>query len=91
LAGEKTIRISGGERQRTALARALVVNPRFLIVDEPTAHQDDHSTHIIMDILKEMTQENRVVVVTAHDSRLSRRHFADENYQLSNQQLTKQR
>jgi putative ABC transport system ATP-binding protein len=89
LAGEKAIRLSGGERQRTALARALTINPRFLIADEPTAHQDEQSTEIIKEILCEVAHKGSVVIVTAHDPRLSIQGFADETYRLSHQQLVK--
>ncbi len=63
--------ISGGERQRVGLARALVGCPRYLLLDEPTAHQDDAGVHIVVEAFEAAARRGAVVVVATHDHRLS--------------------
>jgi putative ABC transport system ATP-binding protein len=64
--------LSGGQRQRVAWARALVANPRFLLLDEPTAFQDDDSTRTLLEVLAETAEKGCCVVVCSHDERLRR-------------------
>ena len=73
LAGEPVSALSGGERHRVHLARALVGEPRYLLADEPTAHQDDASTALVIDALLAERDRGAVVVVCAHDPRLAGR------------------
>ena len=58
--------LSGGQLQRVLIARALAVEPRILILDEPTASVDSASKTRIYDILKELNQEITILIVT-HD------------------------
>jgi len=69
LADRKLWQLSTGEAQRVGLARALVGDPRFVLADEPTAHQDDAAVHIVADVLSAAAAEGRVVVVASHDPR----------------------
>jgi putative ABC transport system ATP-binding protein len=62
--------LSGGEKQRVAICRALLANRRFILADEPTASLDFQSGQQIREILGQVSQEQgRTVVVVSHDPR----------------------
>jgi putative ABC transport system ATP-binding protein len=63
--------LSGGELQRTALARALINDPPLIVADEPTAHLDTSLARSVVDMLTELKQEGKTIVVTSHDSRVT--------------------
>lgn len=58
--------LSGGQRQRVLIARALVSNPKLLLLDEPTSSLDDYVERELYDLLQELNKEMTVAVVT-HD------------------------
>lgn len=58
--------LSGGEKQRVAIARALIKNPRYIFADEPTGNLDYNTSINILNLLKELSKE-RVVVIISHD------------------------
>jgi putative ABC transport system ATP-binding protein len=61
-------RMSGGEQQRTAIARALIGSPALILADEPTANLDQKSGGTIVDLLRELCEELGVTVIAStHD------------------------
>ena len=60
------LELSGGERQRVAVARAIIKKPKLILCDEPTGNLDVKTTKLIFDILKDLSKDSLVVVVS-HD------------------------
>lgn len=65
--------VSGGEQQRTAIARAIVHQPGVLIADEPTGNLDPKLSEEIMNLLEEVCSMGTTIVVATHDHELVRR------------------
>ena len=62
--------LSGGERQKVAVARAMVNRPAFIFADEPTAHQDAQSAELVLRTLNSALEWGAVVVIASHDAGL---------------------
>lgn len=73
--GEKGVQLSGGQRARVAVARALIMNPSILLLDEATAALDAESEHLVTQAI-ERAMEGRTTIVIAH--RLSTIRNADQ-------------
>jgi putative ABC transport system ATP-binding protein len=71
LQGKKPAQLSGGEKQRIAIARALVKNPNFVFADEPTSALDWENGQRVMELLQAAAHDRRAaVLVVSHDHRL---------------------
>ena len=62
--------LSGGEKQRLAIARAIINQPEVLIADEPTGNLDSRSTNEVIEILKKINDLGTTVILTTHDPQL---------------------
>lgn len=60
-------RLSGGEKQRTAIARALVADPNIILCDEPTANLDRDNSLLFIDIIGELHRMGKTIVIATHD------------------------
>ena len=76
--------LSRGERQRVAIVRALVSNPRVLVADEPTSGLGPEETDKVLALL---TTIDATIIIATHDERVVR--WCDETYELANGQLRK--
>lgn len=63
----KPAEMSGGEKQRIAIARALSTNPDIILADEPTGALDSNSGTQVMEIFKELHAEGKTIVMVTHD------------------------
>ena len=77
LAQRPARRLSGGEQQRLALARALARAPSVLFLDEPTASLDPHATQKIEDVVRDITRLGVKVVMSTHDLAQAKRLAGD--------------
>ena len=79
--------LSGGERQRVAVARAIVKDPDIILADEPTGNLDSKNSLEIMKIIKSISKERLVLLVT-HEESLAR-FYADRIIELSDGKAVK--
>ena len=66
------LRISGGERQRVAIARSLANDPEIIIADEPTGNLDLKSSDEVMAIIKNLHEEGRTIIMVTHNPEITK-------------------
>jgi putative ABC transport system permease protein len=71
LLDEKVNYLSGGEKQRISLARALINDPRIIICDEPTGNLDLKNANQVIGILKRYISKERIIIVVTHDKNIA--------------------
>lgn len=79
--------LSGGQRQRVAIARAIVKNPSIIIADEPTGNLDSANTLEIMNIIRAIS-ENRLVILVTHEQKIAE-FYADHVAEISDGKIVK--
>ena len=79
-ATHKPAELSTGERQRTALARALLMKPSIILADEPTANLDRENAEVVLNALRRFAHAGKAVLMVSHDPRVA--DFADCTVQL---------
>jgi lipoprotein-releasing system ATP-binding protein len=77
--------ISGGQRQRAAIARALVNSPEIIFADEPTGNLDSKNSQNVFDIFKKLSQNGTTIIVATHDTVLASQ--TDKTYEVRDGQL----
>ncbi len=65
--------VSGGQQQRSAIARALANDPELIVADEPTGNLDTRTAQDIFDLFTKLVQQGKTMIMVTHDKELSRR------------------
>ena len=69
LAKQKAMTLSGGERRRLEITRAMVTNPSFLMLDEPFSGVDPKAVYEVQQIIRKLQQRNMGILITDHNVR----------------------
>lgn len=78
LADKMAYQLSGGEKQRVAIARSMINDPIIIMCDEPTGNLDNKNTEMVFDIFKELTKTyNKTLLIVTHDL-----HFAESTQRI---------
>lgn len=68
------LNMSGGQQQRTAIARALMNNPKIILADEPTGNLDSESTETIYNLMRDINKKyNTTFIIITHDERIAKK------------------
>lgn len=79
--------LSGGEKQRTAIARALINNPNIILADEPTASLDTKRAHEVVNLIaREVKSRQKAAIMVTHDERMLQ--YCDKVYRMEDGKLS---
>ncbi len=81
---QKVSNLSGGEQQRCAIARAMINEPNIILADEPTANLDKNLSFEFMEILKDLKNMGKTIIIATHDSRFEDLEFVDRKIDVFN-------
>lgn len=85
LKNRKINELSGGQKQRVAIARALIKNPKIILADEPTGNLDSDTGNQVMELLKNISKE-KLVVMVSHDEEYAKK-YADRIIEVKDGQI----
>lgn len=88
LLSQRVTTLSGGEKQRVAIARSLILDPCLILADEPTGNLDPKNRDIIMNLLRHEHEKGRGIILITHDMEIAKQ--ADTIYLLEGGKLNKQ-
>lgn len=88
LLGQRVTTLSGGEKQRVAIARSLILDPCLILADEPTGNLDPKNRDIIMNLLRHEHGKGRGIILITHDMEIAKQ--ADTVYLLEGGKLAEQ-
>lgn len=83
-ANQKVSTLSGGEQQRCAIARAMINEPNIILADEPTANLDKSLSEEFIEILKDLKEMRKTILIATHDSRFEDLEFVDRKIDVFN-------
>ena len=64
--------LSGGQAQRVAIARAIVKEPELILADEPTGALDEETEQKVLEVLKELNEEGKTIIMVTHDEKVAK-------------------
>lgn len=85
LLSQRVTTLSGGEKQRVAIARSLILDPCLILADEPTGNLDPKNRDLIMNLLRREHEKGRGIILITHDMEVAK--SADTVYLLQNGKL----
>ena len=79
--------LSGGEKQRLAIARAWIIQPKLLMLDEPTSNMDKHSQHLVLQMITDLKQQGTGMLISSHQTCMLTK-VCDHAWLVSNKTIT---